>query len=182
MVESQRTDDSTSRPADVAAGAPAAAPDSRLLRSLSSREGVLRAGGSLRRLVSDSAGVQGLVGLHGGLPPAHTFPLTSLHFGLADGRSISLSPEVLAQAQQYSLNIAGYPPLLEWVQGHVAALHAPPPLGGLQHRCVVTDGATHALEVRYASVCRGAGCAWGGVCSAGGWRSAALPPHSAAAP
>jgi hypothetical protein len=114
------------------------------LLSLLSVEGARRTAGSLCGIVSQFAGVEGLVGLHGGLPPTSSFPLTSLQFGLADGRTVQLSGTQLAAAQQYNLVLAGYPPLLAWAKAHVQQLHAPPgPLALL-----ITDGASHGLEVR----------------------------------
>lgn len=42
----------------------------------------------LRRLVTAFAGVPGIIGLHGGLPPASAFPITELTFTLKDGQKI----------------------------------------------------------------------------------------------
>jgi kynurenine/2-aminoadipate aminotransferase len=127
------------------------------LLGLLSVEGARRTGGNLRAIVSQFAGVEGLVGLHVGLPPTSSFPITSLQFGLADGRTVQLSAAQLAAAQQYNLGPAGYPPLLAWVKAHVQELHAPQ--GG--HAFLITDSASHGLEVRCGCAGRaGRGCHW----------------------
>jgi hypothetical protein len=51
--------------------------------SLLTAEGRARSLGSLRSIVSQFFGVPGLIGLHGGLPPPHLFPITSLSFNLS---------------------------------------------------------------------------------------------------
>lgn len=127
--------------ADAPQGA-AAAPPFDGLRKLSA-EGALRTGGSLRSIVSASHGVEGLVGLHGGLPPDGVFPLAALSFTTAGGATVQLDAGDLAAAQQYNMAASGHPPLQRWAAAHVAALHAPPgPCGVL-----VTDGTSHALEM-----------------------------------
>ncbi len=42
----------------------------------------------LRKLVTAFAGVPGIIGLHGGLPPASAFPITELTYTLKDGQKI----------------------------------------------------------------------------------------------
>lgn len=135
-----------SPPAAVAQPPAELEPPADMLRLLST-EGRRRTSGSLRDMVSQFSGVEGLVGLHGGLPPEHSFPLTSLQFGLEDGTTVQLSAVQLAAAQQYNISAAGYPPLLHWVARHVREMHAPPG----PHGVLVTDGASHALEVRKGS-------------------------------
>ena len=158
-VEGSSSQPPAPNPAGAAAPhAPAAAsapPEQQAdLLSLLSVEGARRTAGSLCGIVSQFAGVEGLVGLHGGLPPTSSFPLTSLQFGLADGRTVQLSGTQLAAAQQYNLGPAGYPPLLAWVKAHVQQLHAPPGANAL----LITDGASHGLEVRRGCLALGA---WG---------------------
>lgn len=42
----------------------------------------------LRKLVTAFAGVPGIIGLHGGLPPASAFPITEMTFTLRDGQKV----------------------------------------------------------------------------------------------
>ncbi|PSC75895.1 B Chain Kynurenine Aminotransferase Ii Inhibitor [Micractinium conductrix] len=136
----------TTAAATGAAAAPTAAPPPGApfdALALLSRHGRCITGGSLRSLVSRTHGLEGLVGLHGGLPPEHVFPLTSLRLGLQGGRCVELSAASLMGAQQYTMVQAGLPSLHQWAVNHVRTLHTPP--GG--HDLLLTSGASHALEM-----------------------------------
>ena len=52
----------------------------------------------------------------------------------------------VASAQQYNFSLRGYQPLLQWVEGHVGAMHSPPAAGA--HQSLITNGGNHTLEVR----------------------------------
>lgn len=45
-----------------------------------------------------------VIGMHGGLPTASTFPLAGLDLHLADGHHLAISGPAAAAAQQYNLN------------------------------------------------------------------------------
>lgn len=145
-----------------------------LLRRMSGA-GARFTAGSLKELVTRCAGIPGLVGLHGGLVPEGSFPLASLQLSMPGGAAVQLTPQALAVGQQqYSLNTSGYPPLLAWVEEHVRELH-----GAGRHKCMITDGSTHGLEVR-------CGCGWvrgsqrrvGGARWPGGWGKQAPQVHA----
>ena len=53
-----------------------------------SAEGRARQMAGLRKLVTAFAGVPGIIGLHGGLPPASAFPIREMSFTLKDGQKI----------------------------------------------------------------------------------------------
>lgn len=48
-------------------------------------EGAERSLPSLRIIISQFQGIPGIIGLHGGLPAASAFPITSMSFTLRDG-------------------------------------------------------------------------------------------------
>lgn len=124
------------------AAAPLTAPAPGLPRF--SREGASRGYGALKDIVSRvSCEDNGGVALHGGLPPPEAFPIVRLTATLADGTAVEV-PAALAQ-QQYNVDATGLPALRAWAEAHVAALHAPP--RAARHRTLVTDGASHALEL-----------------------------------
>ena len=54
-------------------------------------EGRARQLASLRVLLSAFTGVPGIIGLHGGLPPADAFPFTDMSFTLRDGTKKHIS-------------------------------------------------------------------------------------------
>jgi hypothetical protein len=45
---------------------------------------------SLRVLISTFHGVPGMIGMHGGLPPASAFPITNLAFTLQNGHRVEI--------------------------------------------------------------------------------------------
>ena len=55
------------------------------------QEGHARQLASLRVLLSAFTGVPGIIGLHGGLPPADAFPFTEMSFTLRDGTKMQIS-------------------------------------------------------------------------------------------
>ena len=55
------------------------------------QEGNSRQLASLRVLLSAFTGVPGIIGLHGGLPPADAFPFTDMSFTLRDGTKLHIS-------------------------------------------------------------------------------------------
>ncbi len=55
------------------------------------QEGHARKLASLRVLLSAFTGVPGIIGLHGGLPPADAFPFTEMSFTLRDGTKMQIS-------------------------------------------------------------------------------------------
>ena len=54
-------------------------------------EGHARKLASLRVLLSAFTGVPGIIGLHGGLPPADAFPFTDMSFTLRDGTKMHIT-------------------------------------------------------------------------------------------
>ena len=54
-------------------------------------EGNARQLASLRVLLSAFTGVPGIIGLHGGLPPADAFPFTEMSFTLRDGTKLHIT-------------------------------------------------------------------------------------------
>ena len=55
-----------------------------------SAEGRSREMAGLRKLVTAFAGQPGIIGLHGGLPPASSFPIKGMHLTLGDGRTVAI--------------------------------------------------------------------------------------------
>ncbi|EFN55510.1 hypothetical protein CHLNCDRAFT_133915 [Chlorella variabilis] len=114
--------------------------------SFFSVEGAARKQGTLRSLAGQFAGMPGTVSLGGGFPPASLFPFTGLSLQLASGGAVNISdPAAVASAQQYNFSLRGYQPLLQWVEGHVGAMHSPPAAGA--HQSLITNGGNHTLEM-----------------------------------
>lgn len=87
---------------------------------------------SLHDIVSKYGGRADIIPMHGGLPPANSFPFTSLGAGVAPpsgaGASSSLDvadPALVAAAQQYNMQPRGYGPLIAWAAEITADLHRP---------------------------------------------------------
>ena len=73
------------------------------------QEGHARKLASLRVLLSAFTGVPGIIGLHGGLPPADAFPFTEMSFTLRDGTKMQISdPAQVAHFPHRSLHNAGH--------------------------------------------------------------------------
>lgn len=72
------------------------------------QEGHARKLASLRVLLSAFTGVPGIIGLHGGLPPADAFPFTEMSFTLRDGTKMQITdPTQVTDLIHRSLLIAG---------------------------------------------------------------------------
>ena len=75
-------------------------------------EGRARQLASLRVLLSAFTGVPGIIGLHGGLPPADAFPFTEMSFTLRDGTKLEIKePE---QVWQRTFIVSWTSKLLPW--------------------------------------------------------------------
>lgn len=73
------------------------------------QEGHARKLASLRVLLSAFTGVPGIIGLHGGLPPADAFPFTEMSFTLRDGTKMQISdPAQVNYSLHHSLHNAGH--------------------------------------------------------------------------
>jgi DNA-binding transcriptional MocR family regulator len=120
-------------------------PDHKVAIPRWSQEGNRRTYGLLKQLVSNVQGADStsLIGLHGGLPPAECFPLSTIELTLRNGQSIRFDAQ--AAQEQYNVSPSGYPPLQNWCEVHTNRMHNPPPK--TNHRTVITDGSTHALDI-----------------------------------
>ena len=56
-----------------------------------SEEGRLRLYPSLRKIVCQFAGSDNVIPMHGGLPPAHSFPVSSVQLNLANGQRVEVT-------------------------------------------------------------------------------------------
>jgi len=91
------------------------------------------------------AGLEGVIGMHGGLPPASAFPITGMTLTLADGSTLPITdPAALFAAQQYNLDPRGYPPLVRWA--HARTLAEQRPARG-DAATVLTSGASHSIDL-----------------------------------
>ncbi|KAI8473556.1 MAG: pyridoxal phosphate-dependent transferase [Monoraphidium minutum] len=98
-------------------------------------------------IVERFSGVPGVVGMHGGLPPADTFPVASFHMDLAPiagGGALAMAgPKDTVAAQQYCFSPNGYEPLRAKLHELTVAMQRPPaPI-----QVTVTAGSTYALHV-----------------------------------
>ena len=57
---------------------------------------------SLRVIISQFQGVPGIIGLHGGLPAASAFPITSMSFTLRDGTTATIDDPVKVRTQLWA--------------------------------------------------------------------------------
>ena len=64
------------------------------VESMLSTEGRARQMAGLRKVVTAFAGVPGIIGLHGGLPPATAFPIKGLTLTLEDGRKLEIDDPI----------------------------------------------------------------------------------------
>lgn len=60
------------------------------VESMLSKEGKARQMAGLRKVVTAFAGVPGIIGLHGGLPPATAFPIKGVTLTLEDGHKVEI--------------------------------------------------------------------------------------------
>lgn len=67
--------------------------------ALFSEEGAARKMARLRVLVTSFAGKEGVIGLHGGLPPASAFPITEMALTLRDGTRIVIDDPAKARCR-----------------------------------------------------------------------------------
>lgn len=67
-------------------------------------EGQARQLASLRVLLSAFTGVPGIIGLHGGLPPADAFPFTEMAFTLRDGTKMEIKDPAQVQSSTATAN------------------------------------------------------------------------------
>lgn len=123
-------------------------------------------------LVGQFAGIQDLVALHAGLPPAVSFPLASLSLQLsatpahqsssAASKEPPITPNItiagpaMVSAQQYIFS-SGYAPLVRWVKHTTQQAHNPPSstaTGGQPGWDVaITAGAVNALTLAVSLLC-----------------------------
>ena len=64
------------------------------VESMLSKEGRARQMAGLRKVVTAFAGVPGIIGLHGGLPPATAFPIKGVTLTLEDGHKVEMDNPV----------------------------------------------------------------------------------------
>ncbi|KAK9863759.1 hypothetical protein WJX84_010441 [Apatococcus fuscideae] len=121
------------------------------------QEAKLRTQPTLRKLVTGSASLPGVVGLHGGLPHPSIFPLEGITLNLKGGATLRINdPQTVTAAQQYNMTMQGYDPLRQWVKAHTNAQHHPPASG--KHDVLITNGSNHTLEVLLAMLVGPGGC------------------------
>ncbi|WIA37181.1 hypothetical protein OEZ86_014136 [Tetradesmus obliquus] len=101
---------------------------------------------TLQSIVSKYQGAPGIIGMHGGLPPADAFPFSAFDCSLqrscgssdatagaaaaaaaaAAAGSLSIAdPLLVSAAQQYNMHAKGYPPLQSWARDIVVELQQP---------------------------------------------------------
>ncbi len=144
------------------------------------QEGHARKLASLRVLLSAFTGVPGIIGLHGGLPPADAFPFTEMSFTLRDGTKMQISDPAqvtylphrsLYSADHYTgAGISAYQSNLALqvaaAQQYSVTLRGYPPLyewvkkhtwalhsPPADHDIVVTTGSNHTIEASRQSLC-----------------------------
>jgi len=64
------------------------------LESMLSAEGQARQMAGLRKIVTAFAGVPGIIGLHGGLPPASSFPIKGVTLTLGNGQKVEIEDPI----------------------------------------------------------------------------------------
>ena len=64
------------------------------VESMLSTEGRARRMAGLRKVVTAFAGVPGIIGLHGGLPPATAFPIKGVTLTLEDGKKVEIDDPI----------------------------------------------------------------------------------------
>lgn len=79
---------------------------------------------AIRKLVQEGLSTPGMISLAGGLPNPQCFPFEGLSATLRGGQVISLAPERVKQALQYSPSY-GLPPLLAQLDKLQKGLHSP---------------------------------------------------------
>uniref|UniRef100_A0A061S2W1 Kynurenine/2-aminoadipate aminotransferase n=1 Tax=Tetraselmis sp. GSL018 TaxID=582737 RepID=A0A061S2W1_9CHLO len=99
---------------------------------------------TLRKLVAEFDGAEGIVSMHAGIPPSTAFPFVSFKATLLDGSEIEISdPRKVYAAQQYATESFGYGPLMKWISAHMKRMHSPPH----PHEHLLTNGSNHLIEM-----------------------------------
>eukprot|EP00951_Prasinocladus_malaysianus_P001060 scaffold7468_cov31-Prasinocladus_malaysianus.AAC.3 len=102
---------------------------------------------TLRKLVAEFAGKEGIVSMHAGIPPNTAFPFKSFKATLLDGTEVEISePKKVFASQQYATESFGYGPLMTWIADHVKKMHNPP----YPHEHLLTNGSNHLIEMALA--------------------------------
>jgi len=145
------------------------------------QEGHARQLASLRVLLSAFTGVPGIIGLHGGLPPADAFPFTEMSFTLRDGTKMQITDPAqvnyllhrhLRNAKVTTLELAFQPTNHDLALQVAAAQQYSVTLRGYpalyewvkkhtwalhsppaDHDIVVTSGSNHTIEASRQSLC-----------------------------
>jgi kynurenine/2-aminoadipate aminotransferase len=92
-----------------------------------------------------------------GFPPSNAFPIKGITLELADGKTVTMDPNLVEQSQQYNIDLRGQPKLLQWCQQHTKQMHAPPE--GPNHQQIITNGGNHTLEMVFSMLMdRGDSC------------------------
>ncbi|KAG7155962.1 Kynurenine/alpha-aminoadipate aminotransferase-like 3, partial [Homarus americanus] len=82
--------------------------------------------------------------LASGMPNPSTFPVLEATFTLKESHRINITPQLMAQALQYSLS-SGFPPFVAQLEELTEKIHAPPDV--CERQVVVTVGSEHGLSM-----------------------------------
>eukprot|EP00879_Flechtneria_rotunda_P000651 GHRR01000765.1.p1 GENE.GHRR01000765.1~~GHRR01000765.1.p1 ORF type:complete len:584 (+),score=193.54 GHRR01000765.1:499-2250(+) len=125
---------------------------------------------SLHGIVSKFSGTQGMICMHGGIPPADSFPFTFFIGGMCDlggdangphapygAETLAVTdPDLVTAAQQYNMHAQGHPPLVNWAKEMVTSLHDPATFAAtngsqapIGMEIVITQGSSAALEALF---------------------------------
>lgn len=97
--------------------------------------------GGLKELVIQAR--EGSIGLHGGLPPALSFPLKKITVELNEGDTLEIDSET--SQSQYNVLPEGLPELRKWAEGFTRSLVGLSPED--EHKTVLTGGSSQGLDV-----------------------------------
>ncbi|XP_042205039.1 kynurenine/alpha-aminoadipate aminotransferase, mitochondrial-like [Homarus americanus] len=78
------------------------------------------------------------------MPNPSTFPVLEATFTLKESHRINITPQLMAQALQYSLS-SGFPPFVAQLEELTEKIHAPPDV--CERQVVVTVGSEHGLSM-----------------------------------
>jgi len=102
---------------------------------------------TLRKLVAEFAGAEGIVSMHAGIPPNTAFPFKSFKAVMHDGTEVEIGePKKVVACQQYATESFGYGPLMGWIASHVKKMHSPV----YPHEHLLTNGSNHLIEMALA--------------------------------
>lgn len=87
-----------------------------------SREGLARQMAGLRKIVTAFAGVPGIIGLHGGLPPASSFPITGVTLTLQGGQKVEIDNAVKVRTQEQYTSLLSQQAIALCKEGHSAKI------------------------------------------------------------